>query len=124
MSLKAILVEDSKTIRDNLIPALRDLASVMVIATAETEDEALEALKAHPDWDLAIVDLFLREGTGLTVLRACQDRQPHQHAIVLTNYPNPEIRNRCMEIGADAVYDKSTHLEVFFEHCLQYGTRG
>ncbi|MEZ2299275.1 response regulator [Variovorax sp. RCC_210] len=120
MALKAILIEDSKTIRDNLIPALSELADVAVIAVAETEDEAIQAFNERPDWDLAIVDLFLRQGTGLTVLRNCQDRQSHQHAIVLTNYPNPEIRSRCMAVGADAVYDKSKDLEAFFEQCLRY----
>jgi DNA-binding NarL/FixJ family response regulator len=120
MTLKAILVEDSQTIRDNLIPALNDLAGVEVIAIAETEDDAVRVRAENPGWDLVIVDLFLREGTGLTVLRACEARQPHQHAIVLTNYPNPLIRERCTAIGADAIYDKSEDLEALFEHCLRY----
>lgn len=120
MSLKAILVEDNQTIRDNLIPALWELAAVTVLAFAETEDEALALLEAHPDWDLIIVDLFLREGTGLTVLRACQSRKSHQRAIVLTNYPNPQIRAHCLALQADAVFDKSQELEAFFDHCSRY----
>lgn len=120
MSLTAILIEDSKTIRDNLIPALRDLAGVAVIATAETENEALSILEKYPNWDLCIVDLFLREGTGLTVLRRCQSRQAHQRAIVLTNYPNPHILAGCLKLGANAVFDKSKDLEQFFEQCVKY----
>ena len=118
MPLSTILVEDSPTIRDNLIPAMAELADVQVIAVAETASEALLALEKHgEDWDLAVVDLFLKSGSGLTILRACQTRGSHQHVVVLTNYPTSEMRRRCLELGADAVFDKSSELEAFFEHC-------
>ena len=40
--------------------------------------------------------------------------------MVLTNYPTPEMRRRCIALGADAVFDKSTELDAFFEHCHGY----
>jgi DNA-binding NarL/FixJ family response regulator len=116
--LATILVEDSETIRNNLIPALVELAGVQVIASAETAGEAIAALAQHASWQLAIVDLFLAEGSGLTVLRACQQRGAGQHVLVLTNYPTAEMRRRCLGLGADAVFDKSTELDAFFAHCL------
>jgi len=73
--------------------------------------------KHGEDWDLAVVDLFLKSGSGLTILRACQTRGSHQHVVVLTNYPTSEMRRRCLELGADAVFDKSSELDAFFEHC-------
>lgn len=118
MPLTTILVEDSKTIRDNLIPALEELADVDVVATAETASDAvaiLEDLKGT--WQLTVVDLFLREGSGLTVLRACRGRAAHQRVVVLTNYPSQEMRRRSLELGADAIFDKSTELDQFFGWC-------
>jgi len=124
MPLTAILVEDSKTIRDNLVPAMAELADVEVVSIAETVFEALAAFETHGDaWDLAVVDLFLKEGSGLTVIRACQGRAAHQHVVVLTNYPTPEIRRRCLALGADGVFDKSTELEAFFEVCSTFEPR-
>jgi DNA-binding NarL/FixJ family response regulator len=117
--LATILVEDSETIRNNLIPALEELAGVQVIASAETAQEAIAALGQHASWQLAIVDLFLAEGSGLTVLRTCQGRGAGQHVVVLTNYPTAEMRRRCLGLGADAVFDKSTELDAFFAHCLR-----
>ncbi|MDM0108515.1 response regulator [Variovorax sp. J22R24] len=118
MPLTTILVEDSETIRDNLIPAMGELADIVVIAVAETAAEALAAMEEYSSyWDLAVVDLFLREGSGLTVLRACQSRSPHQRAVVLTNYPTSQMRRRCLDLGADAVFDKSGELEAFFDYC-------
>ena len=121
MPLITILVEDSKTIRENLIPALVDLVGANVVAVAESPLEAEKALDDHHNnWQLAVVDLFLKDGSGLTVLRHCQSRHPHQHVLVLTNYPTAEIRARCLELGADGVFDKSTQLEEFFAECLRY----
>ena len=89
-----------------------------VIAIAETASEALLALEKYgEDWDLAVVDLFLKSGSGLTILRACQTSGSHQHVVVLTNYLTSEMRRRCLELGADAVFDKSSELDAFFEHC-------
>jgi DNA-binding NarL/FixJ family response regulator len=122
MPLRTILIEDSETIRENLVPTLAEMADARVIAVAETASQALDALDRHKqDWDLAVVDLFLKEGSGMSVLRAARDRSPHQHMLVLTNYPTAEIRRRCRELGADGVFDKSTELEAFFDLCRSYG---
>jgi DNA-binding NarL/FixJ family response regulator len=121
MALMAILVEDSKDIREALIPTMAELADVQVIAIAETAAEGILALTSHP-WQLAIVDLQLREGTGFAVLRAGQGRAPHQRMIAFTNYATHEIRRRCMEEGADAVFDKSTEIDAFLAKCLSYQT--
>lgn len=121
MALITFLVEDNSTIRENLIPALADLADAPVVGVAETEAEAVKWLHAHRDvWHLAVVDLFLREGSGLGVLqRVCQNRQPHQRVVVLTNYTQPDIRQRCLDMGADAVFDKSNELDAFLDYCAQ-----
>jgi len=118
MPLSTVLVEDSITIRENLIPALEELADAEVVGVAETASEAVALLEDLGDaWQLAVVDLFLREGSGLTVLRAGQDRRPHQRMVVLTNYPTPEMRRRCAELRADALFDKSRELDLFFDWC-------
>lgn len=122
MPLATILVEDSQTIRENLIPALEELAGVQVLDCATSAAEAIAALARHPSWQLAIVDLFLVESSGLTVLRACEGRRADQYVVVLTNYLTADMRRRCSALGADAAFDKSTELDAFFEHCRGYQT--
>ncbi|NEI45939.1 hypothetical protein GR199_35610, partial [Rhizobium leguminosarum] len=79
MKLRTYIVEDNATIRENLIGTLEELAEVEAVGVAETEDEGKEWLASHPEqWDLAIVDLFLRQGSGLGVLAACRTRGPRQ----------------------------------------------
>lgn len=121
MPLATILIEDSPAIRNGLIPALAEMADVEVIAVAETAREGIAALAAHaPAWRLAVVDMLLKEGNGLQVLRAARERRGDQRMVVLTNYATPEIRRKALECGADAVFDKSTEIDPFMELCRQY----
>ena len=118
MALFTFLVEDNRTIRDNLIPALEDLAQARILGSAETEQDAIDWLASHAgEWQLLIVDLFLKEGSGLGVLRSRSGRSPAQRVVVLSNYVNADIRARCMALGADAVFDKSKELDAFFDYC-------
>jgi len=118
MTFRAFIVEDSSTIRDNLIDTLKELARIEPVGTADTEHEAKRWLAAH-DWDLAIIDLFLRVGSGLNVLEALRRRQPHQKIVVLSNHSSRDVRWRCAQLGADAVFDKSTELEALVDYCAR-----
>ena len=117
--LRTYIVEDNATIRENLVDTLEELTCILTIGHAETESEARAWLHSHrDDWELAIVDLFLKQGSGLGVLQACADRQPHQKVVVLSNYATPDIRNRCAELGVDAVFDKSNEIDALIDFCV------
>ena len=119
MKLRTYLVEDNPTIRENLIATLEELADVEAVGIAETESAGTDWLQQNPDaWDLAIVDLFLRQGSGLGVLTACRERQPHQKIVVLSNYATPDIRSRCAQLGVDAVFDKSNEIDALMDFCM------
>ncbi|ABE42838.1 response regulator [Polaromonas sp. JS666] len=120
MRLKTYIVEDNPTIRENLIGTLEELACVSAVGTAETENEGKAWLTNNSDqWDLAIVDLFLKQGSGLGVLAACRDRQPRQKVVVLSNYATTDIRHRCAQLGVDAVFDKSNEIDALVDYCIQ-----
>jgi two-component system, OmpR family, response regulator len=118
MRFRAYIVEDSPTIRENLTETLQEIAQVESVGSADTEHEGAAWLAENPNgWDLAIVDLFLREGTGLNVLKACRCRQPTQRIVVLSNHATRDIRWRCAQLGADAVFDKSTEIDALLTYC-------
>jgi len=117
--LQTYVVEDNLTIRENLIGTLEELTCSTVVGLAETESGARAWLLGHDgEWDLLVVDLFLKQGSGLGVLQACQARRPDQKVVVLSNYATPDIRRRCAEFGVDAVFDKSNEIEALVEFCL------
>jgi DNA-binding NarL/FixJ family response regulator len=118
MRLPVILAEDSPAIRNNLIPALAEVANAEVIAVAETAAEAIAAVEVHAaTWRLLILDLFLKQGHGLDVLRATAKTRPDQRIFLVTNFATPDIRRRALEVGADAVFDKSTEIDQLFAAC-------
>jgi len=122
VKLKTYIVEDNATIRENLIGTLEELAAIDAVGVADTEDEGKSWLAAHPaQWDLAIVDLFLRQGSGLGVLAACRARLPHQRVVVLSNYATPDVRMRCAQLGVDAVFDKSNEIDALVDYCIGLG---
>ncbi len=120
MTFRAYIVEDSPTIRENLIETLQELALVESVGTAETEHEGKRWLAQNDGyWDLAIVDLFLREGSGLNILAACRNRLPRQKMVVLSNHATNDVRWRCAQLGADAVFDKSTEIDALVDYCVK-----
>ena len=121
MKLRTYLVEDNPTIRENLIATLEELADVEAVGIAETESAGTDWLQQNPDaWDLAIVDLFLRQGSGLGVLEACRKRNKAQKMVVLSNYATPDVRMRCAQLGVDAVFDKSNEIEALVDYCIEH----
>lgn len=118
--LKTYIVEDNLTIRENLVGTLEELTCISAVGYAETEAEARLWLEEHDeDWELAIVDLFLKQGSGLGVLQACMARRPNQKVVVLSNYATPDIRKRCAQLGVDAVFDKSNEIDALLDFCIQ-----
>lgn len=120
VSLKTYFVEDNPTIRENLIGTLEELACVTAVGSAETENDGKAWLNLNREkWDLAIIDLFLKQGSGLGVLAACRDRLMTQKVVVLSNYATADIRQRCAQLGVDAVFDKSNEIDALVDFCLQ-----
>lgn len=120
MKLRTYIVEDNATIRENLIATLEELAEVESVGIAETEFDGTDWLTRNAaHWDIAILDLFLRQGSGLGVLAACSKRLPHQKIVVLSNYATPDVRTRCAQFGVDAVFDKSNEIDALVDYCVQ-----
>ena len=111
--IKIYIVEDSSVIRENLIDALHENAPIEVVGTAEDERSALAWLR-DPDHacDLAIVDIFLKNGSGLGVLKGMGElADAPVRVVVLSNHATPEIRVKCQQLGAIKVFDKSNELD-------------
>ncbi|MEJ6020715.1 response regulator [Ramlibacter sp. PS4R-6] len=118
MHLKAFVIEDNATIRENLIGTLEELTCVQVAGTSATEAEAMAWLSQNADgWDLVIVDLFLKQGSGIHLAQCIKRTRPTQKIVVFSNYINASVRKRCAQLGVDAVFDKSTEIDSLVDYC-------
>lgn len=119
-SLRVVLVEDHAGFRDQLRHKLETLDGVRVVHMEDTAEAAVRWLDEHPvRWDLLVLDIFLAEGHGFSVLRACQRRHGHQRAVFLTSYTREPARSQALALGADAVFDKVSGLDGFMRFAGQ-----
>ena len=116
--LRAFIVEDSPVIRENLVAALEEMAPIQVVGTADDEASALRWL-AQNACDLAIVDIFLKSGSGLGVLKTASLSDRPIKLVVLSNYATPDMRRKCLELGADRVFDKSNEIDALILYCCR-----
>jgi DNA-binding NarL/FixJ family response regulator len=100
------LVEDSLLIRNRLLSMLADTPGVEVIGQADNAPEAIDSILAAPP-RAVVLDIKLKNGNGLDVLRAVKRRLPAVVMIMLTNYATPAYRRPCLALGAEYFLDKT-----------------
>jgi DNA-binding NarL/FixJ family response regulator len=118
-SIRTFIVEDSPLILENLVATLEEMAPVQVVGSAGDEASAMQRIGHLADLDLVIIDVFLRQGSGLGVLRRTMESGVSARCVVLTNYATPDIRGRCHALGAHRVFDKSTDLDELLGYCIR-----
>lgn len=109
--LKIFLVEDSFLFRERLAESLQAPGRIELVGHADSEQTAVDALRAC-DWDVLILDLQLKQGSGLGILKAlrAKGRPARAKIIVLTNHSYQLYRLRTSEFGADYFFDKAREL--------------
>ncbi len=124
-NVNTFIVEDSPIILDNLVATLEELAPVKVVGSAPDEASAVRWLSdpGH-EWDLVIVDIFLKQGSGLGVLKHGARNGRGGKWVVLTNYATSDMREKCAALGADRVFDKSSELDELIAYCTRLGEGG
>jgi DNA-binding NarL/FixJ family response regulator len=105
--LSVLLADDSSEVRERVATLLREVPGVAIVS--ETEDVAgtLEAIRRHRP-AVVVLDLGMRGGSGLDVLRQMGEERLKAVVIVLTNYPYPEYEQEARAYGASAFLNKSS----------------
>lgn len=123
MTIRVFLVEDMKHVRDVLSDLLATLGDFRLVTAKGTEAEAKLWLAEHPgDWDLAIIDLVLDQGTGMAVIPKAREaaRSHGANVVVFSDYASDGIHHHCRKLGADAVFLKS-QLKDLMHYCATLG---
>jgi len=107
-SLRVVIVEDSALIRARLSESLAEIPNLTIVDQVENEAAAIAVLRDRR-WDAVVLDLQLKQGTGLGVLKALAQgaRPENAKVIVFTNYAFPQYRDRSLALGADYFFDKA-----------------
>jgi CheY-like chemotaxis protein len=113
-----LLVDDSELVTDALAVLLRETGHRVRVAgsVAEALARARESLP-----DVLLLDLTLRDGDGLEVLRAlAAEGRAVRAPVALTGHPDPEPEARCLAAGCVAVLVKPVRAAVLLKGIAEW----
>jgi len=96
--LRVLVIEDNQRLCQAVADSLR--AQGFAVDTAASASEGLRVWKAA-DYDAAVLDLMLPDGTGLGALKEMRDRGNMTPVLILTALGTIEDRVRGLDCGAD-----------------------
>lgn len=103
-------MDDSRDIRERLKRLVADMKEVTVIGESGNAPEATDAImKVKPD--VVLLDIQFYNGNGIDILQNLKRAEPAPAVIILTNYPYPQYRQKCLEAGAEFFFVKSTEFD-------------
>jgi DNA-binding NarL/FixJ family response regulator len=108
--MKIVIADDSSLLRDRIKSLLNSINNVSVVGEAENGMEALQLIR-EKEPDLAILDIRMPEINGIEVLKKIRKLKMKTRVCILTSYPYPQYRKRCLEAGADYFLSKTEDFE-------------
>jgi DNA-binding NarL/FixJ family response regulator len=108
--MKVLIVDDSKIVCDGLQQMLSNIDDVEIVGQAHNAKDAITSIsESNPD--VVILDIRMPDKSGIEVLKDIRNKKLPIRVIMLTNYPYPQYRKKCEELGADYFFDKVTEIE-------------
>ena len=108
--MKVFIADDSTIVRERLITILSDIEEIDVVGQASKGDEAIELIeKLNPD--VLVLDIRMPGVNGIETLQKIRETNLDIVVIMLTNYPYPQYKKKCLESGANYFLDKSNEFE-------------
>jgi two-component system, NarL family, response regulator DevR len=105
--MKVFIIEDSALMYARISQAVKAIDGMVVSGAASDAQGALSAIRAtNPD--AIIVDIQLREGSGLDVVKQIKAERPETKTLVLSNSATEPYLHAARVAGADYFLDKST----------------
>lgn len=104
--IRVALIDDHELIREGLRRAFEREPDVQVVGEAATVHSGLTVIESQSP-DVAVVDLRLPDGDGITLVRESRKRHPDLGIVVLTMYAGDQHLFDALDAGASAFIPKS-----------------
>lgn len=108
--ISIVLVDDHQLIRQGLRQAFELTGDFTVVGEASSVSEALRVCATSRP-DVAVVDLRLRDGSGLEVVQRLRRERPDAGIVVLTMYGGDDHLFAALDAGASAFVAKDAPSE-------------
>lgn len=105
--LSVFIVDDSPVVRERLAAMVEELSEVEIVGQADIAFEAIASIRqTRPQ--VVVLDISMPGGSGMYVLETLNREPQRPVMIMLTNFAHEQYRRRCLQLGADFFFDKST----------------
>ncbi len=121
---RVLLVEDHRSFSDSLEEVLNREPDLSVVGKTVSAAECRRFISKGEGYDLAIVDLFLPDSSGVELVGELRENCPQAPVLVLTISLDPEDRQKALRAGADGVVSKSASLEEILATIHRLGEPG
>lgn len=98
-ALRVFIVDDHPLVREWLVSLLRLRPDFRIVGEAEDVDDALSAMRRTTP-DIAVVDLSLKTGSGLDLIKALRVELPATRVLVLSMHEELTDIERAFRAGA------------------------
>ncbi len=105
--LKILIADDAELLRRRMISLLSRVPGVTTILESVDCAGTLAAIEQEQP-DVVLLDLRLPDGSGLDVLRELEGRAQRPRVLVLTTWSGADVRQRCLDAGAENFFEKGT----------------
>jgi len=107
---KVFVADDSPIVRERLISMLTELPNVEIVGETGGALEAIDSIRRLKP-TAVVLDISMPGGGGMSVLETIKKDDGAPMVIMLTNFSNEPYRRRCLQLGADYFFDKSSEFE-------------
>ena len=111
---RIFIVDDSPVVRERLTGMISELAGMQVVGHAEIAFEAINSIRRLKP-DVVVLDISMPGGSGMYVLETIKRERPCPLVIMLTNFAHDQYRKKCLQLGADYFFDKTTEFDRVIE---------
>ena len=116
------IVDDSPVVRERLVTMISELPNVEIVGQADIAFEAINSIRRlRPS--IVVLDISMPGGSGMYVLESIKKDPPGPLVIMLTNFAHDQYRKKCLQLGADFFFDKSTEFERVTEVLKRFAPR-
>ena len=116
--MKILIVDDSEMIRERLQEQLEEIGKIEQIDVADDSASAFHHFESRQQ-DLIILEIQLPGENGIKILEEIRSNDAEVTIVILTNYPYPQYRKRCMELKANYFLDKSRDFKLVISICRE-----
>ena len=99
MTIRILIVDDHPLVRQGLIGLIAGESDMQVCAEASGVAEA-QRLAAAERPEVAIIDLTLKDGSGMSLIKEFKDRYPQTRLLVLSMHDELMFAERALRAGA------------------------